>query len=302
MVSGSGLTKSARFSMRSTDPAEREIRLRSVGRIEGRIVADQLELTRGMVVTVESDSLMEPEEPLVTKGVAEATVNEQGRFVIPEIADGRIHVYSACDKRLPVQPRLPNEEDLVLLERETLQLEIPLEMCARVHGIIRAADTGRPIAGAVVWVYYGAPHQGDQVVTDENGAYSAFALPGKLAVQILYLPGQYEQLGEPWIKNYTVPPEVDEFALPTIDVVPTTTLTGKLLDRDGRPMAGVKINGDVGNRRHGFGKTDAQGMFELPGVPVGIKLERFEIWLGDEHLEGKPESTDPLVVRVQRGP
>ena len=236
MVSGSGLTRAGRFSMRSTDPAEREIHLRSVGRIEGRIVADQLELTRRMVVTVESDSLTDGEWPLVTKGVAEATVDEQGRFVIPEIADGRLHVYSACDKRLPVQPELPKEEDLVLLERETLQLEIPLEMCVRVHGIVRAEDTGRPIAGAVVWVSYGERHQGDQVVTDENGAYSAYALPGKLAVHILYLPGRYAQLGEPWVKSITVQQGVDELELPTIDVVPTTILTGKLLDHRGKPM------------------------------------------------------------------
>lgn len=288
-------TQRFRCDMKSTDPAEQTLQLRPVGRIEGRVVADQLELVRDMVVSVETRDL-DPGNLRAATGTSILEVDEQGRFVIPEIAVGRMDVSAKCDERLPVRPRLPARQDLTLLEDETIRLEIPLEMTVPVHGVVRAKDTGEPVAGATLSVRYGVGRQGDHVITDENGRFSARVLTGDVYVQAISLPDGYLQLGEPWEAKRTVTADTE---WPPIEVVPTMSLAGTVVDRDGEPLANVRINGVVGNRRYGFGSTDEKGRFTLTRLPRDVELEKYEIWTRDEHFSGIADATDPLVVRVQ---
>jgi hypothetical protein len=285
--------------MKSTDPPEQTLRLRPVGRIEGRIATDQLQLTRDMYVSVETSALQRRDNLRDATGIALVKVDDQGRFVIPEIADGRVEVFATCDERLPVRVRLPERGKLTLLEGETGTIEIPLEMAVRVHGVVRAKDTQKPLAGVTLSVRYGVGRQGDQTITNEKGEYSALALAGEVYVHLIGLPTGYQQLGEPWNERRTVPVDAKEYEWPTIDVIRSTEITGKLIDRDGKPMANVRINGGVGNRRYGFGNTDENGAFTLTGVPKGIQLEKFEIWTRDERFTGVVETNEPLVVRVK---
>ena len=76
-------------------------------------------------------------------------------------------------------------------------------------------------------------------------------------------------------------------------------IVGKLVDHDGKPMANVRINGVVGNRRYGFGTTDQNGAFKLPGVPQEIQLEKYQVWARDSVLTGVVEAAEPLVIRVE---
>jgi hypothetical protein len=252
-----------------------------------------------MYVSIETTPLVSAGGLREATGVSLVKVDEQGRFLIPEIADGRVEVSANCDKRLPVRVRLPGPGALTLLASETGSVEISLEMAVKVRGLVRAKETQKPLAGVGLSVRYGVGQQGDQAVTDANGEFSALALPGEVYIHLIGLPEEYLQIGEPWKDKRTVPADAKEYNWPPIEVAPSTKIAGKLIDREGKPMANVRINGIVGNRRYGFGETDKDGLFTLRAVPKEIQLESFGIWTRDERLNGVIDSTDPLVVRAQ---
>ena len=191
---------------------------------------------------------------------------------------------------------------LTLLAGETVTVDIPLEMAVRVHGVVRAKDTQKPLEGVTLSVlrYDGVGRQGDEAVTDEMGEYSALALGGEVYVELISLPPGYVQFGDPSKERRTVPADAKEYEWPPIDVVPSIEIAGKLIDRTGKPMANVHINGVGGNRRYGFGNTDENGGFILTNVPKGIRFEYFQIWTHDEHFTGVVETQEPLVVRVEK--
>ena len=290
-------TQKFRCDRKSTEPAEQTLRLRNVGRIVGSIATENLDLSRDMFVSVETsgDAL----DKLSASGMATVKVGSDGRFTIPEIATGSVSLNARCKEELPVRVRLPERGTLRVMPGETNTVSIKLERAVRVHGMVRAKDTQKPLAGVRVAIRYGVGQQGDHAVTNEKGEYSALALSGKVYVHLIDIPNGYIQMGSPWQDQQAVPARAQEYAWPTIDVVPSTEVSGKVLDGKGKPMAKVRINGLVGDRRYGFGNTDQDGVFKLPGVPQGIQLEKFEIWTRDEHFTGVIEIKKPMVVRVQ---
>ena len=291
-------TQQFRCDMKSNDSPEQTLRLRDVGRLEGRIATDKCDLVRGMFVSIETSDPNVGNLRLAT-GVASVKVDNQGRFVIPEIADGRVEVMARCDERLPVRPRLPERGTLTLLPGETQKFEISLERAVRVHGVVRAKDTQKPLSGVNVSLRYGVGRQGDHAVTNEKGEFSALGLAGEVYVQLISIPNGYVQLGEPWSEGRTVPADAQEFTWPTINVVPSIVVAGKLIDRERKPMANVRIHVLMGNRRYGSGASDENGAFTISRVPKELGLERFEIWTRDKRHTGVIEKQEPLVVRVQ---
>ena len=74
--------------------------------------------------------------------------------------------------------------------------------------------------GASVSVNYGSGRQGSTVVSDKDGRFETYVLPGDVRMQVIVMPDNYVQLGEPWNERYKVPADVAAFDLPSIDVVP----------------------------------------------------------------------------------
>jgi hypothetical protein len=288
-----------RFNCRQpvTDLPEQTLQLRPVGAIEGRIVVDQIELARDAIVSIETESAG-PDGWRLATGIAMVKVDEAGKFVIPQIAEGRVQLMAMCDRRLPVRPRLPAAGKSMLLAGETHVIDIPLEMAVRVQGVVREKEMQRPVAGAVVSVSYGELRQSDQVMTDDKGEFSALALAGEAYVQLISIPRGFVQTGEPWNERRTIPADVESYQWPAIEVEATIKLSGKVIDSDGKPLGKVRINGVVGGRRYGFGDANDRGEFSLDGVPKDIPLESFQVWLGDEQHVGEIESREPLVLRV----
>ncbi len=277
---------------------EPALRLRSTGRITGRLIANQSELVSGIPVKVETGVVEDnaAADRLKAWGQAEATTDTQGRFVIRELALGRIELRIDIDPRLPVRPRIPDRKRQELKKGETLDLEIPLEMCVRVHGQVCARETGQPL-DASVFLRYGT-EQLEQAETDEKGHYMAFVLPGSVSV--------WAGLGQKYIadpesrrKTCVVPGGVEDFELPPIEAVPATVVSGTLLDTKGKPLAGARVGGMAGNAIYGWNPSDGEGKFSLGPFPVGLTFDSLSIQLGDECFHGKVESTDPLVVRLQ---
>jgi hypothetical protein len=271
-----------------------------VGRIEGRLLADQPELFRSLLIFIETES-ERTNSPTCT-GQATLAVDQDGRFVVPRIAQGMVEVNAQIDNRLPVRPRLPERSDLEVIAGKTTRIEIPLEMTVKVHGVIRIKGSDKPVAAAKIYVNYGVGRQGENVTSDDAGKYAARVLPGKVGTQVIYVPN-YEatQMSDSRSARHEVPEGVDDFELPPIELTKTTTLSGRLLDNAGKPLANRRLSGVKGNGRYGFGESDKNGDFKLADVPEGMTLEKFEIWPedGGRPLESTIESTAPLVVRMK---
>src|SRR5262249_48685814 len=81
------------------DLADLTLKLLPVGRIEGRILADQPELFRNVFIAIETN---EPTaESRRCTGQAMLQVDQDGRFVVPRIAVGMVEMYADIDDRLP---------------------------------------------------------------------------------------------------------------------------------------------------------------------------------------------------------
>ncbi|HVW36573.1 MAG TPA: carboxypeptidase-like regulatory domain-containing protein, partial [Pirellulales bacterium] len=126
------------------------------------------------------------------------------------------------------------------------------------------------------------------------------ALPGPVHVQIIALPEGSVQLGAPWAEPFQVPSDVEEFALPTIEVAGTHKLSGRLVGAQDEPLPDVQVMAVDGGRRYGFAKTDAEGRFTM-NVPDGIEtaIEVYSDGRGQEPVTVIKQ--DPLVVRYDVG-
>lgn len=272
--------------------AVREIRLRESGRIEGRLIGERPEWLRGVRLAFTTDNR---DEWTDTQGEAKVVTNKDGHFEVPKIASGGpLRSYVRLDPSLPVRPRL--KDDFYLAPGETLQMEIPLVPAPKVYGKVRAKDSGKPIAGAEISLGYGGFRQSDQAVTDDEGRFEGRALPGPVRVHIISLPDGYVQLGEPWAESYDVPGKVTEFELPTVEVVRTHKLTGRLVDDKDQPVTITQLVAVDGNRRYGFATTDSQGRFTM-NVPDGVDVH-FEVYTAQHGQEPVTVfERDPLLLR-----
>jgi RNA polymerase sigma factor (sigma-70 family) len=272
-VSGEAVgSQQLRLRDQATEPAEREIRLRPVGRIEGRVVANRPELARGITVYM---STTDPSGQGAmgldrTEGDAVVTTGPDGSFVVPAIAAGKLTVGMRVDQALSVRPRIPVDLDIPL--GRTTRVDIPLDKAVRVVGVIRVKGSGDPVPSAEISIGYGASRQHDSVVSDGQGRFTAHVLAGNVTMQVISMNESFVQLGQPWAERYQVPKGAEAFDLPPIEVVRAVEIKGRLVDAENRPMANVGISGLSGNRRYGFGRTDQAGSFTLSQVPADLDL------------------------------
>jgi len=297
------LQQSSRKQNGSRAPAfvvgEPELRLRPAGRIEGRLIANQPELVSGIPIKVDQDAASAAAgcptaEYLTGWGMAEVKTDAEGRFVIPEIAEGSAELMMKVDPQLPVRPRIP---DIEVKGAETLKLEIPWEMLVRVHGTVRVKDGGEPLKANVLLEY--GRYQYAEATTDEKGNYSGLVLPGNVRVFASFGKEKYVDAEGPRGKTYAVPKGVADFELPLIEAVPAIEVTGTLFDADGKRLAGAQVRGIADREIYDWHDSDEQGKFSLGQFPVGMTFDSFSIESGGERFDGKAESTDPLVVRLQ---
>ena len=283
---------------KATEPALRTIRLRPTSRVEGRIVTDRPEAARGVPIYLETT---DPENWVGghegSAGFARAVTADDGTFSVPALATGTLRIQMLVKESLPLRETMP--ESLVVHAGVVNRVEIPLIPAVRVHGQIRVKGTRKAVVGAEIHLYYGTWRQGANPVSDRDGRFEAYVLPGDVRMQVISMPDEYVQLGEPTNDRYTVPADVKEFNLPSIDVVPGTTIKGRLLEGKGRPVANARLAGDSAGHLYGFGQTDPNGEFTLVGVPAGFPLT-YKARVDD--TSGWVETTivtkNPLLLRI----
>ncbi|QDT10931.1 hypothetical protein [Planctomycetes bacterium K23_9] len=301
-----------RPGMQPSEPAERTITLRQVSRIEGRVVADHLAWCGGIKLHFSTEKPFAAGKtkrpPWPTEGKATAVTDKTGRFVVPVIAEGRVRIeHSILSNDVHARPLFP---DARLVEGLATKLEIPMQRLVPIRGAIIAKETRMPMKGIKIHVYYGSYRQGTDVVSDANGEFAAWVLPGKVRFQPMNLSAtKYSQLGAP--KQNEVPedvPEDEAFELPAIEVVPTEPLQGLLVDQDDKPVAEARVIAYYNNYLCSSATSDADGKFLLGKFPTQIDFKHatYRVVL-DEHEtrhmrdgDVQIEPTQTLKIQVRR--
>jgi uncharacterized GH25 family protein/peroxiredoxin len=211
--------------------SDQPIRLRQGGRIEGRVTAEKPEMARGVriILTTGTPRSYQPGGgPSMTNGYADVESDEQGTFLVPAMAAGRLCIEARVDPGLPVLARIPDftKRAIDVHPGETTMLQIPLEAAVSVRGSVRAKDTGKPIPKSLIQVNYGVdPVQKDLVFSDAQGNFAASVLPGRIQLQVLGERDKYSQMGDG--PQYEVPANVKEFQAPPLELVPSNAKNTK---------------------------------------------------------------------------
>lgn len=289
---------------------EATIRLRPAARAEGRVVADDPEAVRGLVVRVHSRR-QEPNRAEVY-AEAEATTDDRGRFEVPVIAAGDLMVSTRTrGSSLYFAPRFVNAS---VAPGGLGRVEIRLAKAVRVRGDVREKGSGRPLAGAKLR-YYG-PEGTDLplVETDANGRYEALALPGNGSRWVGepkgYLPPQ--ALGA---SPVTVGPE-DGQVVPPIVLERGATLGGLVVGDDDKPVARATVEGQWtvsvpvsgGGGMTGMARnfkvsatTDDRGAFVLEGIhpTANVSMEAHADGARTERpVTAGPGADVPVTLRI----
>ncbi len=301
------------FNLHAGHASNSTLQLAPVGRIEGQVVAAQPELFRGMTVSITTRQRMigakrkkDLGNSVEGSGQTELHVDADGRFVAPEIAAGQIMLRAQiADERLPVRPRVFENNQVEVVPGQTTRVEIPLEMLVKVHGLIRVKETGKPAAGAAIVVSSNQFSVREKVTSDANGRYSASVLPGDVRVGVIAVPSRdVRQSYDSSQAMYEVPDDATEFELPVVEVEKCKNVAGLLLDKDGKPAPTSSVQAFAGEKVY-FVLALKQGRFEFRDVPESTVFDRFRLdsvgsASGEVHeLPFSIQSKDPLVLRLK---
>lgn len=116
------------------------------------------------------------------------------------------------------------------------QLTVRLKRGVTVKGLVRDSRTGRPIAGASVAPVIGGPLVANrdkvrETITRTYGRYEVHGVDPELGVEASHPDYAYEQSNDDTRRTNA--------AIHHIRLVPKKRLTVKVVDREGRPLAGV---------------------------------------------------------------
>ena len=300
------------FHRRNDDTADDrlwEVRLVPVGRVIGRVEGDA-DLVRDLRVTM-----------LTLNAMVEIDTDEFGRFEAEDVAVGSLSVSAKLPREADSRLRLPARQSVS--EGETTEVVLRSEPGVLAEGRIVAEDTGKPIANAMLQITSqcipipGAPaglimgtaeSQRDEVMSDEQGRFSARVLPGWVGCSTLGIPGPYCQSLESQRTGVEIPVGVQRFHLPTIYALRQELLSGRVIDHDGGPVANAQLTvlGAEGQSiRGGGGRTDETGSFQGLAIPAESDREMLQymvVNLRPQPARASITQSEPLILQLPPPP
>jgi protocatechuate 3,4-dioxygenase beta subunit len=254
------------------DDGSPTVTLRPVGRLKVKVVADDPKAVKGWTITARSH----PTEPgyrgLYTVHWVRNTTGDDGRATLLPIAQGQVlwDIEPPKDSAYLVL----KTPAVMIIPGETQEVEIKVSRGIPVEGIVREEPGGAPIAGIEVRLdsFGGTGRNILLPPTDAQGRFSSVVLPGTTRFSFNY----------PFPKEYFLPPGVQhwvdfevkegENAVHAIDVPAlrkAATISGRVLDENGKPVAGTRVLGtwkaaEFGNHAgNSSAEVEADGRFVL---------------------------------------
>ncbi|HEY2252615.1 MAG TPA: TIGR03067 domain-containing protein, partial [Planctomycetaceae bacterium] len=316
------------------EPAE--VWLNAVGRVEGRIEVDERAAAAGFkidglrlkwhtenIFAAQRESLPRPN----TGSAAECVVGVDGRFVIPMIGSGTLHLDEPLKADSPVKLLLQNRNHVPANAATTV-------LVTAIHGVlakgrVRLRDTGRGVPHASLEIVQTAGGRAgaerlQQVQTDEAGNYQAYLLPGPNLVRLQTPIAGYATV-HAWEQKHAqaqsglhvvVDQSAPEFRLPTFDLEPLRSRTAKVVDAKGLAAAAYwMIDGYPSDSRfpstHAAVKDEGEVKFEFPvsyppasfsaqADPTKV-VQKGPLTLGSKYVVNVLQD-DPLTLQITTEP
>jgi protocatechuate 3,4-dioxygenase beta subunit len=242
---------------------------------------------------------------------ADARTDADGRFAFDGLNEGTVNVFVHGDGENK-DWTYRAAKDVVLTPGATSEVTLELVRGVDVEGTVVTQSTGAPVEGAQLGVY--GPHRprtGAMTTgarTDARGRYHYRLPSGETYFYVMGPPGGYSKLaGEGSSRTVKIPDGASRYEVPPIELATAVTVSGRVVDAAGTPVAGARVVGVCQGSRcvplEGMqAVTDSAGGFRLPAgwyntVPVG-QVAHLLIRLrdGDEHEAAALPTADGAVT------
>jgi protocatechuate 3,4-dioxygenase beta subunit len=252
------------------------IRLERAGSVAGALTgAKDLNAAAGVKLAIILRSAHMPgnETALLLHYFTDLTSQKDGTFCFAELPPGRYSISPSLAETLPYYTE-PTADFEVKPGSAITGLSIPLLPAVAVRGRVIDKDSGAGIKDVWITLYHPAD-QGRLIYarrskTGADGRYTVYVKPGKIMAQAQQgLHGFVPALGGEGYPQVDASKNVD---YPDIKLVRTATISGVVMDENGKPAAGAKVhlvtsyglNGS--NQTSPSTTTNAEGKFLFTGA------------------------------------
>ncbi len=297
------------------DEVEKTIRLLPVGQISARLVAADPKVLAGWTV-VASTRPDDAGGPFFPTSRGRGQSDGAGKVSFPPLAVGLVTFQVVPPEGSPFLGVPPTQ--VPLRDGENVAVKIPVRKGVKVEGSVREHESGKPVAGVKVNLFRLSQGRGnDDLVTDAEGRFSLYLLPGKVRVSLTWheLPDRYYYAPDNahWA-DYDLAVGEDQHTLAPLKVWPATVIKGNVVDEAGKPVVGVGVVGSGTASRFGSnpipGSTlsDNHGAFELGHMPfdstvkLGGSTNRFDIAPVTVRVNAQGVQDAPVTLRAVRRP
>lgn len=279
------------------------IHLSPVGRLEMQCKAEDMSLAKGVRVHVETVRHFAVGGKTPPGGDFDMVTDENGKFVISEIAIGELTVEIQFRKsETGIIPSVPPAMKVDLGQTE--KWVVPFIRGVQVRGKVVDKDFGKGADNVPVSLRFGVYRQGATAWTNADGEYSSYVLPGEVRIALDQFASDFVAVDK---KNeaLTIESKGEIVELPTLNVYKTILVKGRLLDGSGKGIVGKSIGGICDGVRYGYSQTGADGNFVIR-LPQN-RVYSYETWT--QGLTTLPETPpvkaeivteNPLVLRMAK--
>ena len=205
-----------------------------------------------------------------------AATDKSGRYVIKNlpVADYTVRVAMGRDGKWTAAPKT----NLAVVPSETTKgVDLALVSGGFIAGRVVEAGTDKPVPGVTVYAYATGVSR-LRAKTEPDGSFRLRCAPGTYRVEMSSVPRGYAKPAWSDRRSVAVGEEQDAIGL-KFELTKGITLTGKVIDREGKPVPRVRVTARVlfamGSRSE-YATTDTRGAFSLHGIPpntaVGLRV------------------------------
>ena len=162
--------------------------------------------------------------------------DDRGHFSVPKLVAGYVHIEAVIPENSIY--RQASSENNEFEGAKKIEITVPLERWAKVHGVVRERGTGKPVEDA--GIRFGNARMVGPIIlvgrTDAAGRFEAIAPRGKETFCHPDIPKGYLKLS-----RGIEMPEItgDGQELPPIELERGVTLRGIVVDEMGKPVTGA---------------------------------------------------------------
>ena len=247
-----------RFRLVDRSAHEFTIALANTGTLKGRLVCDDPAIVANRRIFAEtSEQLIGP--PV---GFAESITDERGRFEIKHLAEGMYRTYIDTPEQATVRPRI---EPIVVEADKVVEVEVEYEKTTLIRGQVVARGSDKPVVGAFVSLRHGTISNHESLLTDDQGRFEAYVLPGTVDLTLVVMPDEFKEWirGRDSLRNVEVPQSEEPFDLPPLEIAKSNTLELQVVDEKGAPKADIYVRALAEGVYLAAGQTDQQGKATL---------------------------------------